>query len=627
MAKVRTRHVTKKQQRKAKRRARQLRQRRHRRQVQVHVGRAARNPKPSPRARGYLALRFWEQFKLGEALEAIGVVKEGLPLGHILLLVMLFGLLNASSLAGLVQEVNQDTVLCAILDLEILDEKQVYRGLARLTPADYRAWMRRFVGELQRNPRTASRREGVLIGDGTQVTRSHSRRRGQGQGWLRVIFLHSEKRFDYGYEVESTHYADGEKDYPLLAAIYEPSPEQQAEGAAARQRQAQGLDLRRVADRITWLKQQSAQAEQPEWVELGGRDLTRRLRTEVEALGLPWLGISGQRAVYHLTGRAQPQSARLLLQTKRSRQWLDLPDLGYQLGWLGAATGAVGEVVLLLAEHLDSGQRQLYVLPPQSQTAAIEQVTRVLERDQDSQDQGRLALMVSLVEDSLQAGIQAKTGVFDRGYLAPWFIRRVLAVGLRRVIIPAKKGFQYKVAGQVYALPELWTLLREEEFETVVQEHRTYQVTSRRASVNGLGEVQLVFVRHLGRHGQVLRSFVLLCTDVQFAPTATLLAYLLRWRIEVGYREVKQNHAFGRTLSAEIEVVYGQLVLSFLAYTCLSVTRLLTARLQGKTLGWIKREYFNAQVELQIAADGSVMLLFPPWLLDTVGLPEYCMLC
>jgi hypothetical protein len=219
MAKVRTKNVNKKQQQ-AKHKARRLRQQRHRRQMrQVHLGRAARNPKPSPRARGYLALRFWEQFKLGEALEAIGAVKDGLPLGHILLLVMLFGLLNASSLAGLVQEVNQDTVLGTILDLELLDEKQVYRGLARLTPADYRAWMRRFVGELQQHPGTASRHAGVLIGDGTQVTRSHSRRRGRGQGWLRVIFLHSEKRFDYGYEVESTHYADGEKDYPLLAAI------------------------------------------------------------------------------------------------------------------------------------------------------------------------------------------------------------------------------------------------------------------------------------------------------------------------------------------------------------------------------------------------------------------------
>jgi hypothetical protein len=76
-----------------------------------------------------------------------------------------------------------------------------------------------------------------------------------------------------------------------------------------------------------------------------------------------------------------------------------------------------------------------------------------------------------------------------------------------------------------------------------------------------------------------------------------------------------------------LEQVYGQLVLSFLAYTCLSVTRLLTARLRDKTLGWIKREYFNAVVEFHIAADGTPTLLFPPWLWDNFGLPEYCALC
>jgi hypothetical protein len=212
--------------------------------------------------------------------------------------------------------------------------------------------------------------------------------------------------------------------------------------------------------------------------------------------------------------------------------------------------------------------------------------------------------------------------------MVPAFILKVLALGLRRVIIPAKKGFNYIVAGTVYALPELWALLTEDKFHAVTEGSRAYQVASQRASINGLGEVQLVFVRQLSRrHHHVLRSFVLVCTDVQFAPAAVLRAYLLRWKIEVGYREVKQNHAFGRTLSTELEAVYGQLVLSFLAYTCLSVTRLLTAKLHDKTLGWIKRNYFNAIVELQIAADGELAVLFPPWLLDSYGLPEYCMLC
>jgi len=631
MAKVRTKSIKnfKKRQRKAQRRAhrKQRKQRQRRPMRRVNIGRAARDPQAPPRARGCLALHFWQRFKLGEHLEKVGVFKDGLPLGHIMLVVMLFGLLNVTSLANVVEEVNQDVMLGAILGIERLEVKQLYRGLAMLTVADYRVWMGYFLFGLQKELRTASRREGVLIGDGTQVKRSYSRKRGKGQRWLRVIYLHSEKWFDFGYEVESTHYADTEKDYPLLAAIYEPSPEQEAEQQAVRQRKELGLDLRRTADRIAWLKHQVAQEEKPEWIELGGRDLNASMRAVVEALNVPWVGVSGRRRVYHLEKRSQPQSAKALLKTKRSRQWLDLPDLGYQLYWLGAATCKMGKVVLLIAEHADSGQRQLYVLPPQTQEEAIAQVTRVLERDQEKEG-GRLDLMVTLVKESLLAGILAETGVFDRGYMVPAFILKVLELGLRRVIIPAKKGFNYIVAGTTYALPELWTLFTEDEFQAITEGDRAYQVASQRASINGLGEVQLIFVRQLSRrHHHVLRSFVLVCTDVQFAPAAALRAYLLRWKIEVGYREVKQNHAFGRTLSTELEVVYGQLVLSFLAYTCLSITRLLTAKLRGKTLGWIKHHYFNAIVELQIAEDGELTVLFPPWLLDSYGLPEYCMLC
>jgi hypothetical protein len=199
----------KKRERKAKRRAKKKQQRRHQRQMkQIDIGRAARNPDAPPKARGCLAVHFWKRFKLSEHLAQVGILKEGLPLGHILLAVMLFGLLNATSLADVVKQVNEDSVLCAILDIDQLEVKQVYRGLAMLTVEDYRAWMGSLMRELQLDVRTASRRDGVLIGDGTQVRRSHSRKRGKKCRWLRVIFLHSAKRFDFGFDVESTHYAD-----------------------------------------------------------------------------------------------------------------------------------------------------------------------------------------------------------------------------------------------------------------------------------------------------------------------------------------------------------------------------------------------------------------------------------
>ena len=204
MPKVRTKNI-KKRQRKAQRKAqRKQRKQRWRRQMkQINVGRAARDPKAPPRARGCLAAKFWQRFKLGEHLESIGVCKEkGLALTHIMLVVMLFGLMNATSLSNVVEEVNQDVVLRNILGIEQLEVKQLYRGLAMLTVADYRAWMGCFLRELQQNPCTASRREGVLIGDGTQVSRSYSRKRGRNHRWLRIIYLHSEKQFDLDQEIE-----------------------------------------------------------------------------------------------------------------------------------------------------------------------------------------------------------------------------------------------------------------------------------------------------------------------------------------------------------------------------------------------------------------------------------------
>jgi hypothetical protein len=628
MAKVRyksTKNV-KNRERKAQRRDRGKKNKRRRQQTRsIEIGRAARNPQAPPRARGCLAVKFWQRFRLGEHLERVGVSKErGLGLEHILVIVMLFGLMNASSLASLVEAVNQDAVLCGILGVERVEEKQVYRGLGMLGVEEYRFWMWCFLLELQQEPRTASQRNGVLIGDGTQVKRSHSRKRGKKHRWLRVIYLHSEKQFDFGYEVESTHYADEEKDYPLLGAIYEPDAEQEAEKKAARERKEMGLDLRSTADRIAWLRHQVSDGEKPEWIELGGRDLNAKIRMAVDELDVPWIGVSGKHHSYHLKGQIKPQKAQELLKTERRRNWLDLPDWGYQLCWLGEADAAIGEVVLLIAEHVASGERQLYVLPPQSQEKAIALVTQVMERDQQKEE-SRLDLMVTLVRESLRAGIVAETGVFDRGYMAPKFIRDVLAVGLRRVIIPAKKGFNYLVSNTSYTLSELWPLLKENDFLPITARGRPYQIASRRATINGLGEVQLVFVRQFSRRNHhLLHSFTLVCTDLQFPPAAALHAYLLRWKIEVGYREVKQNLAFGRTLSTQLEVVYGQLVLSFLAYTCLAVTRLLTARLADKSLGWIKRRYFNAIVELHFSTDGRPLVLFPPWLLDSYGLPEYC---
>jgi hypothetical protein len=72
------------------------------------------------------------------------------------------------------------------------------------------------------------------------------------------------------------------------------------------------------------------------------------------------------------------------------------------------------------------------------------------------------------------------------------------------------------------------------------------------------------------------------------------------------------------------ETIYGQILMSFLAYICLSLTRLLTTRLRDFTLGWIKHHYFNSLVGLSTLPDGETIIELSPTLLDVYGLPAFC---
>ena len=79
----------------------------------------------------------------------------------------------------------------------------MYRGLGMPRVEDYRFWMWCFLLESLQGPRTASQRSGVPIGNEIQLKRSHSRKWGKRHRWLQVIYPHSEKQFDFGYEAES----------------------------------------------------------------------------------------------------------------------------------------------------------------------------------------------------------------------------------------------------------------------------------------------------------------------------------------------------------------------------------------------------------------------------------------
>jgi hypothetical protein len=473
----------------------------------------------------------------------VGITKAGgLAIGGILLVVMLFGVMNVTSLTALAAAVGQDAALGAVLGLTALEHKMLYRTLAAIAVPQYQAWVTEIVRALQQDPRTASQPHGVVAGDETQVAKRYG---GQMAG-IRTIFLHSTKVFTLGYDVASTHYADWDKDYPLFCGIYQPDAAKQAELDAAQRRTKLQIDRRKTADFIRWLQSEIAAGHIPQVVELTGHHLNQRLRQQVEELPLPWVGVSDRRRGYTLAGAAEPHKAKALLQRPLDHQWVELTDLGCQVAFLGPATCALGAVLLVVVEQLADAERYLYVLPPQDQASAIERLTLVLQRAQDGPPAGKLHLMLELLGLSRHAGIQAETAVFDRWYLVPWFIQEVLALGFTRVVVPAKEGFLYQYRGQDYELSALWALWQPPDFADVTWRGRAYRLRACPVQVHGLGPVQLVLVEVLKCQGTVLRRVALLCTDRRWDPLAVLKAYKLRWKIEVCYRECKQQHGFGQ---------------------------------------------------------------------------------
>jgi hypothetical protein len=581
------------------------------------------DPQPAPLARGYLVQQIWDKLGLEAALARVGIGKGGLPLSTVFIVVLLMGVVGATSLFGAAQLLPTDAALCTMLAVSALDEKHLYRGLASISIAQYQAWMGQLLGALQADPRTASRPDGVVASDSTQVTKQAAHK----IPGVHILFLHSEKHFALGAELLTTHYADGDKDYPLFLAFYEPDAATVAARAADKARRAAAVDGRKPAEVLAYIEQQVTAGHPPTLVIVSGPRLTPTFIEKLTELQVPWLGVSDGRRTYTLSGQAASQTAKSLLATTQPRHWQEDADLGYRFADLGPANSRVGAVRLLLAEHMADGVRTLYLTPATlSAAAALARLTLVLEQEQQQRDSGILQRTLELLRVSRAAGIRAETATFDRWYFVPWFIQAVRGLGFQRVVIKAKSGCKYTYRGQDYDLDQLWPLLAPQDFVPHERNGRTYRLAALPVQLKGVGPVKLVFVRQPTRRGDKTLDAVLLCTDPSYPNPQVLRAYLLRWRIEVCYREVKQQHAFGQFHAQDMAINYGQTMLSLVAYLFVTLERLLVPALRDHTLGWIKAHYFNAIVRLTVADDPTdprPVVEFPGWLIDDYGLPPW----
>lgn len=621
----RSRHA---QRRTAKRhgQTKQVRRQRTRRQdLRLKPGHATGEPQARPQARAYLVRAFWDHLRLGQLLHKAGVKEKlkGLPAVTLMFVALLFGVFNANSVSDLAAKAVADSLLLEACWVQGLERKQLYRFLGQVSDENYLAWLGDIVRELNRDPRTATRRHGVVIGDDTTVFKF-----GKKMPYVTLVYKASGQRFGLGNIIVSVHYADWHKDFPLFFDFWRPTPQQIQAAQAKRDRKRLQVDQRKPEDVARWLEHQVQHGQAPDLTILHGVQFGPLVVGKCEELGLAWLAVGGGRRQYlvvrpdgHTTSRVSAQD--LLKRSYRHAEWIELTDVGYRVVLVGQAeVKEIGRVSLLVAEDLSDTERTLFLMRTASTEVLLARVELALAQHVDA-DTSRLNVMLRLLGLARQAGVQAETAVFDRWFYVTGFIAQVLAVGFARVIIKAKRDIPYTYRGQTYTIDQLWRLIPAKRFRRQCVRGRWVKLTALQVRHGELGRVKLVFVKELGAHNKIVQQYVLMCTDVTFGNVRVYRAHKLRWKIEECYREVRQNHGLELYHARNFNANFGHVALSFLSYLCLVVTRLLTPKLRHQTLGQVKQLLFDAWVELEHRGDWLIVK-FGARIWRKVGLPPYC---
>jgi len=556
-----------------------------------------------PRARAGMLRRLWAGLGVPAMLEKVGISKySGIGADPLLFVYALFGVVSAVSIRHLIKIAGKDELLLKVLPvLERLNAKALHYLLQQIEVEEYQELQGEVIGEVQRYRPMTSQPEGVVNGDDTIEFKD-----GEKMPGIQVLFKASEGRYHLGYCIVSTHYADDQKDYPLLFDIRRRSEAEEQAVAEKKEQQSLGLDLRKPADYLQWVEHQVAQGEEPALAVLSGARFSADLIKRVEKQAMPWLGISPRNRVYEIEGGQTVKAESLLRLRMNERVCLQLPDCGQQVLLKRGKMKGVGAVICLIAEDVARGERTLFVVGGQQIEPALALLDSYLSWQQ-AEVETKLHQMVELVTKVRACGILAETASFDRWYYVAWFIQAVLAAGYQRVVVPDRADRSYLYQGQQMSGQQIRDTLSPHEFNPAKYRGKKCRLASRLVQHDQLGPVKLVFVEEFNKKDQPPRSYILLCTDPNYPDELVYRAHKLRWKIEVGYREMRQHHGFGAFHGRNWNAIYGHLTFVFLSLLFTITIRRFCKNLADKTLGWVKKNYLNALVELEKEAEHLVV--------------------
>ena len=172
---------------------------------------AGQDAKATPRASALILTELIDRLGLSPLLNELEMGKEsGVEVEDVVLTYLLMSSYGAKSVKDLVEQVQEDTSLAAILgDIEKITDRVIgyYNKLHEVGTME--ELLDQFLGRAQKAGRFASRKDGVIATDDCTM-----RKFGKTMEHIAVVYDHCDKLYYLGYVMVSTCYGDATKAYP-----------------------------------------------------------------------------------------------------------------------------------------------------------------------------------------------------------------------------------------------------------------------------------------------------------------------------------------------------------------------------------------------------------------------------
>lgn len=571
----------------------------------------------TPIARSFIIGKVFSFLNIEKVIEKAGIKKRsGISAKNVAFIYSLFGVSDAKSIVGLAEQVKEDKLLKNIIESNLdkinINNKVLTNFVDGLNIEKSVRANEEIIKVMQTNQITKADVDGVIIGDDTNLKKT-----GKHMENIAIIYDHGDGTYGRGYSVVTTHYADDRKHYPLLFGFRLKSEDEKKDDEMKKLKNKLGIDNRSSKDLLKLVNHQIANKNAPKVVVLPGSSFNLSTIKELKKRGVPWIGVSNKNRNYTVSNNVK--KAKKIMRDVKESEYLLLKDDGHNKAAItkGEMAG-LGKVNLIVVNNIDEDTTKLYVTDDIEYKKSIEYLTTVINQE-NREDETKVKLMLEQLARIRKCGITTENFVADRWYYVPWFINKVLLLGFRRVVTKTKKNMLYLFNGIECDVDEIKSMISDEEYKHYEQQN--ILMTSRIVHQRGIGNVKIVFVKELNAKGKVMQEYSLMCTDTTCEDVKVFWIDKIRWVIETFYREAKQNHGMNDFHMQKFTGIYAHMLFVFISFIFFTLLQLLVPGLLEKTLGWIKRNYVNAAVQIR-KINGKILVIFHHEFLRKYGLMQ-----